>query len=244
MERKKIIIFEQHFAYISNELYELFMQKSKVKDMTDFIKNEAYKDFDIVLKDFKDLKKLKELIKENQSYNSPADWLRDKIRDHLQLGVYKKYIDDMVCLADVKTENDIKKYKKRGYNTQITAQDFHQKYPLLDVNKVFYDNTILKNMVYYDSARYAMVELYWGYNPNKENKPENYELFNPAINMGVEEGILKKIDFIYESFKEGNYEYFTYLNFPFYRNEILDIIISNSTDEKMIKQLRNCQNIE
>ena len=108
MERKKIIIFEQHFAYISNELYELFMQKSKVKDMTQFIKNEAYKDFDIVLKDFKDLKKLKELIKENQSYNSPADWLRDKIRDHLQLGVYKKYIDDMVCLADIKTENDIK----------------------------------------------------------------------------------------------------------------------------------------
>lgn len=244
MERKKIMIFEKHFAYVSNELYELFMQKSKVKDMTDFIKKECYKDFDIVLEDLDDLLELKESIKENQLYNSPSDWLRDKIRETMHMSRYLKYIEDMVCLADIKCQEDIEEYQKNGYNTMITCQDFHQKYPSLDVHKVFYDNTIMKNMVYYDSDKYAMVELYWGYNQNKEDKPENYELFNPTIDMSVEEAILKKVDFIYETFQEGNYEYFTYLNFPFYRNEILDVIISKTDDKKKIDLLKKCQNME
>ena len=60
-------------------------------------------------------------------------------------------------------------------------------------------------------------------------------------NHDAQQSILHKIDFIYNTLKEGSYEYYTFLNARLYRNEIIDNLIRNTTDKEVIRELRRCQ---
>ena len=240
---RKINICNRHFANINRKLYEEFMDKTAYKKVADFVRKQALEVFGINISSVKDVDMLISKIKEIPQFNNANDWLQFYMRSEIGMNrIYIKQIDDMLSLEYVKTKEDVKKYREMGFNVVMTCQQFHQKFPLLDVSKVMYDNTFLANTVYYDAKKFAMIELYGGFEINKEQIPDNYTLLNPSEGtMSAEEAILKKVDFIYSLFKKGDYEFFTYLNFPLYRNEIIDKIISETDDKQIISKLTECQ---
>lgn len=238
--RKKILLFNQHFAYINRRFYDQFTNELGITDFTGYIKSCAKKQFGIILDSIDDVKSLNEEIEE-YNYDSASDWLREKMRGSLGVSGYCYYIDELLCLDDIRTEDDISEARKKGYNVICTAEQWAKKFPLLDTKKVFYDKTILGNTFYYDKDKYAMVEVYGGYSTGAKQEFENYTIMPVESNRDAQKSILYKIDFIYNSLIEGNYEYYTFLNARLYRNEIIDNLIRKTTDKEVIKELRRCQ---
>lgn len=238
--RKKILLFNQHFAYLNRRFYEQFLNEFEMIDFTGYIKTCAKKQFGVILNNVDDVKQLNEEI-EAYNYDSPSDWLREKMRSSLGISGYRYYIDELLCLDDIKTKEDISDARKKGYNVICTAKQWTKKFPLLDTKKVFYDKTILGNTFYYDKEKYAMVEVYGGYPTEVKQEFENYTIMPLESSCDAQQSILHKIDFIYETLKEGNYEYYTFLNARLYRNEIIDNLIRNTTDKEVIRELRRCQ---
>lgn len=238
--RKKILLFNQHFAYINRRFYEQFLDELKITDFTGYIKSCAKKQFGIILSNIDDVKDLNEEIGA-YNYDSTSDWLREKMRGTLGISGYRYYIDELLCLDDIHSDADIADARKKGYNVICTAEQWAEKFPLLETKKVFYDKTILGNTFYYDKDKYAMVEVYGGYSTGVKQEFQNYILMSLEGSLEAQQSILYKIDFIYDTLKEGNYEYYTFLNARLYRNEIIDSLMRKTTDKEIIRELRRCQ---
>lgn len=243
--RIKINLFNQHFAYINKNLLSKLKVERKIDDISAYIRKKASQQFDINLKAIEDVKLLVNQIKSNH-YDSASDWLREKVRSDLKLNKYHDYIDDMLCLDDIVTDDDIQNAKNNGF-TQVnfTAAQFKKRFPLLETSKVFFNLTILHQTIYYDKEKKAIRDIPCGYKLGQEHSIDNLCILVPPNFDGPQEkSILLAIDYIYDALQNENYEFYTYMSMPLYRNELLDELIMSIDDEEQKKRLYMCKEIE
>lgn len=245
MERKKINLFNIHFAYVNIPLLSELQKKNPDINIIDYIKYKSKQQFNIEPTSVNNVKKLIDIINDSVYYDNTSDWLKDCMRKDLHILTYEYYIDDMICLNDVKTEDDIKELQMKGYNPICTVEQFKEIFPLLDTSKVYFDNTILKRIYYYDSDKYAITEINIGYPLGAEKTYKNLHIITPPdFDKSQEEAVLMRINYIYDSLQKEEYEWYTFQNAPFYRNEIIDRLIADTNDENTKLVLENCKNIE
>lgn len=82
-KRKKIKLFQQHFAYIDEEFLYEFYHKTHIINISSFIKRYAFKDFGIMLDNIDDISYLEEQLN-NYFYKDKTEWLREKMRLAIQ----------------------------------------------------------------------------------------------------------------------------------------------------------------
>lgn len=242
MGRKKISFYNQHFAYVDNDLVEKLKERG-ITDIHELIKKEAEEEFGIQICSFDDVEALKYYIVNSSRHEKPSIWVKKKIEKVLNIrgsfhNRYKYELKDMVCLVDIQSQEDVEKYHDLGYPIYFTQEEFSKKYPSLDVHKVYFDNfDFLPHTVYYDKEKHTITEIMGGFT-QAPYTIDNYQLVS-LDNKTPEEMILFKMDYIYETLKNKDYEYFKYLLIPFYANEIMDILIREEKDtrekEKLIK---------
>lgn len=78
--RKKIKLFQQHFAYIDEEFLFNFEQQTGTINLSSFIKQCAYEDFQIYLTNKESLADF-EYILHKSDYKNKTEWLRAKMRE-------------------------------------------------------------------------------------------------------------------------------------------------------------------
>lgn len=78
-DRLRIRLFGQHLAYISKNLYYKFLRECNILDYSVWIKELAYKEYRIKLKDEDTINLLKGKVVDND-YEDIGDWLREKMR--------------------------------------------------------------------------------------------------------------------------------------------------------------------
>lgn len=243
---KKINLYNKHFAHVSKTLFQRLEEKKGKIDISSYIKKKAKKDFKITINGLEDVDKLSEVIEEN-FYENNSEWVKEKIRNDLRLPTYPRNIDDMICLDDIKTHEDVKNVNEMGYyRVHFTADEFKKTFPELDTSKVYTDNLdILPHLVYYDEDKFAMVELNIGFPPAVEHSPENMTMLTADGFEGTPgQFILEIIDNIYETLQKGDYGLYTFMNMAFYRNEILDFLIKKTEDASIKRKLRRCKEID
>lgn len=243
---KKINLYNKHFAHISKTLFQRLEDKKGKIDISSYIKKKAKNDFGITIKSIEDVDRLSEIIEDN-FYANTSEWLKEKIRNDLRLPTYPLNIDEMICLDDIRTHDDVKKVNEMGYlRIHFTADEFKKRFPELDTKKVFTDNlNTLPHLVYYDEDKFAMVELNVGFPPAVEHIPENMTMLTAEGFEGTPgQYILEIIDYIYETLQSGDYQLYTFMNMKFYRNEILDFLIMKTDDVSIKRKLRRCKEID
>jgi len=82
-EKKKIKLFEVHFAWVNDSLLKRFTETTGIKRRTEWIKECAKEDFDIVLDSPDDIPRL-ELVIRSHYYEDKGEWLREKMRKAIQ----------------------------------------------------------------------------------------------------------------------------------------------------------------
>lgn len=88
MGKKKIKIFQKHFANIDDRLLYEFHHKTGIINIISFIKKSVFLDFEIYLTSEKDLETLDKYLADN-FYKDKSEWLREKMRLEI-----KKHKDD------------------------------------------------------------------------------------------------------------------------------------------------------
>lgn len=81
-KRIRVRLYGQHLAYIGYDLYLNFTHICKVIDYSSWLKERAYKDFNLYVTNDISIDKLKEVVKENY-FEDIADWLREKMREEI-----------------------------------------------------------------------------------------------------------------------------------------------------------------
>lgn len=246
--RKKIIFFDNHFAYISDVLFQQLKQNKNINSINDYIKEKAKQQFGIDITNKEDIELLTQNIAENL-YESNSDWLREKIRDDLGVNKYTNYLDDLLPLTDLQTKEDVNTAVADGYGLALfTESEFIHRFPLLEGSKVFFTNsrkTLMPQIIYWDDEKHAIKEIVGGFTHNTIDKSiENFHVLTPPnFEFPEEKSVLMSIDFIYEAYKNQDFEMFTYMSHPLYRNEILDRLMNNTEDEEVKLRLKKCKTI-
>ena len=68
-------------------------------------------------------------------------------------------LDNLYPLADMKTEEDISRYKDIGINVLFTYDDFIKKYPNIDVNKIYLEKGAIPFAYYWDKEKFILIEF-------------------------------------------------------------------------------------
>lgn len=79
MGKKKILMYQTHIAYITNELMIDFDEYHPVINFSAWIRAQAEKDFDLRISSKMHLDLLDNLVVHNH-YQDKAEWLREKMR--------------------------------------------------------------------------------------------------------------------------------------------------------------------
>lgn len=235
---QKVNLYNRHFANINEDLLLKLEIKKEYSTIPDYIRKKARQDFHIVISSPEDVDRLEQMILKN-NYKNNSDWLREKIRNDIKAKTYRFALDELLCLDDIVTEADKMNAIQEGYNIPFTRDEFKGRFPKLDTSKVFFDNTILRHIVYYDEEKFAMVEIMGGWIPGEEKTVDNYKILSPIEDSS--EYILSAIKDIHRYFLNGEYEIFTFQNMSFYRNEILDKIIEKTDDTALKSRLKKCK---
>lgn len=82
-KRKKIKLFQYHFAYIDEDFLYEFYHKTHIINITSFIKKSAYEDFGIMINEKNDIVYLEKELHQHY-YKDKSEWLREKMRIALQ----------------------------------------------------------------------------------------------------------------------------------------------------------------
>ena len=82
-EKKKIKLFEVHFAWVNESLLQRFVETTGIVRRTNWIKECAKEDFGIDLQSVDDIPKLELLIR-SRFYEDKGEWLREKMRKAIQ----------------------------------------------------------------------------------------------------------------------------------------------------------------
>lgn len=231
-QRFKITFYNKHFTYISSELVTM-LHDAGIEDINAFMKRKIKAYLNISIQSEEDVQLVKEKITEQED-TSVSRWVNNVILKHLKKQKYNFQIASMLCQDDILTREDVEDAQEAGYiRVCLTKEEFQKRYPDLDSSKVYYDNSFFAYIVYYDKEKYAMTELI--------GTPDAFLLPDKCKTIG--EYAKKRIDAIYECYKQGKYDYFTYSNFIFYRNEILDMLIQDTEDKRIKAKLRKCKQI-
>lgn len=83
MATKKIKLFQKHFANIDEKMLHEFHVKTGIINIISFIKQSAYKDFEIYLNHESDMIIFEMTLKDN-FYKDKSEWLREKIREEIR----------------------------------------------------------------------------------------------------------------------------------------------------------------
>lgn len=245
--RKKITLYNQHFAYITKNRYEKLANSKNVTDISEYVRRKAKQQFKLSIQNAQDVEELSKKIKV-ADYESNTEWLKDKIREDLKERPFKYYIDEMLCLDEIQNSEDIAMAKEAGYkNVCYTASEFKKRFPEMDTAKVFFDNVpYLSHTVYYDEDKHSMIEMTGGYPIGcTDFSFSNFKfMIHPNFSGSTGEYYLKAINEVYASFCTEQYDLFTFQNMQFYRNEILEKIITSTEDDELKKILKDCQNNE
>lgn len=67
-------------------------------------------------------------------------------------------IKNLIPATVVKTNEDIETYNKNGFSIGFTADEFQSEFPLIPIDKVFYNNGFAK-IYYYDAPKFILFEL-------------------------------------------------------------------------------------
>lgn len=70
-------------CYIETDILREFQNRFSIININSWIKEECYKDFNILIENSNDLVELRDIVKENY-YSNVGDWLREKIRNKLR----------------------------------------------------------------------------------------------------------------------------------------------------------------
>lgn len=81
-ERKKINMFQEHFANIEASFLWHFEQETRIINIIQFIKESAYKDFGIYLYTKEDMLIFEDFLS-TFFYKNKTEWLREKMRQKL-----------------------------------------------------------------------------------------------------------------------------------------------------------------
>ena len=81
-EQIKIRMFGEHLCYLNYDVVREFQGKYSIVNLNSWIKEESYKEFNLLLTTKDDLEDLRLILQEHY-YENIADWLREKIRNYL-----------------------------------------------------------------------------------------------------------------------------------------------------------------
>lgn len=79
----KIRLFGEHLCYIETDILREFQNRFSIININSWIKEECYKDFEILIENPDNLDELRNIVKVNY-YSNIGDWLREKIRNKLR----------------------------------------------------------------------------------------------------------------------------------------------------------------
>lgn len=82
-KKKKIKIFEVHFAWVSEGLLQAFTRITGIKRKPDWIKSCVFDDFGLELNSKEDIPKLDFLLRKGL-YEDKAEWLKEKMRTEIK----------------------------------------------------------------------------------------------------------------------------------------------------------------
>lgn len=82
-ERKKIKLFQEHFAYLDADFIRAFENRTSIINIISFIKEQVYLDFGFYLECKEDVEKLDIVLEEN-FYKDKTEWLREKMRNRMK----------------------------------------------------------------------------------------------------------------------------------------------------------------
>lgn len=75
---------------------------------------------------------------------------------------------DLICQADVKTEEQVRKYQSRSYMIDLTADEFMNRFPLLPIEKIFYGPSVAIPSLYFNSETLAVTPIMIPFLVNQE----------------------------------------------------------------------------
>lgn len=244
---KKITLYNQHFAFITQFHLNKLAEIKNVTNITEYIQEKVMKQFHLTLTEGNDIEELSKRIDE-ENYDSNTEWLVTKISEDINGVLVGNTIDEMLCLDEIQSIEDIAMAKEAGFDkAYYTASQLRKNYPDLDTSKIFFDNhPNYCHAVYYDKDKYAMIEMVEGYPIGCADFLFKNFMFmiQPSFSGEISEYYLRGIDEIYESFCKGQYELFASQNMQFHRNEILEKIIESTDDKNLKLRLKECQDFE
>ena len=94
------------------------------------------------------------LIHPPQSFDSQF-CKEDKRRmtlDDIYYNISEATFSALVCQADIRTKAELKKFQKKGYMVNLTADQFTQTFPLLPIDKIYYSPSPTQISLYFHSS--------------------------------------------------------------------------------------------
>lgn len=101
------------------------------------------------------------LIHPPQSFDSQF-CKEDKRRmtlDDIYYNISEATFSALVCQADIRTKAELKKFQKKGYMVNLTADQFTQTFPLLPIDKIYYSPSLTQISLYFNSDSLAAVPI-------------------------------------------------------------------------------------
>lgn len=139
-------------------------------------------------------------------------------------------MDNFLPLTNIKTTDDINKYKKEGYMIPFTLDTFKKKYPKINENNIFFNNGFIPNAYYYDENKFILISMLVS---NDDFLLSKYE------NQSNEEALEKIISIGEEYFKNKQYRVLLNSNSETLNLQLLSKFINNVNDPSVIEIFRD-----
>lgn len=222
--RKKINLYNKHFAYINDELYEEFITETGITDIIEYIKQKGEQEFGIEILTINDVERLINDIKKMPFYKNSSEWLRIKMHEDLNNRMdkvsityaYNENIEHILkrnrkaCLNELipvrNIKNPFKFYHIKGFEKVLmTYGELIDAYGEQIVEHCYYYNSeISVQIIYYNPETFVLFSLQ-PYLLKSISKEELNDIINKMENNIQQYGLDDRRSFlhIYHNFRES-----------------------------------------